>query len=119
MRKVLITFGVAAMAFGGFTACHPVTECGTVLTHDTTLGSDIVGCAGDGLIVGADGITVDLNGHTVRSDGGVGIRVAGHDGVTIKAGTVSGLSAGLAISDAQHVSVVRVLAESPNLTRRG
>src|SRR5438309_12014566 len=39
--------------------------CGTVITKDTTLQADITGCTGDGLVIGADHVTLDLNGHTV------------------------------------------------------
>lgn len=39
--------------------------CGQVLTQDTTLSEDIGPCPRNGLIVGADAITVDLNGHEV------------------------------------------------------
>ena len=35
--------------------------CGEVITKDTTLQSDLTNCPGDGLVVGADEITLDLN----------------------------------------------------------
>jgi hypothetical protein len=72
-------------------------QCGDTLTQDTTLPADLLDCPGDGLIVGARGITIDLGGHTVAAPetltgdpGAVGIDdSAGYDGVTIRNGTVN------------------------------
>jgi hypothetical protein len=61
-----------------------------VLTHD------LLGCRGDGLVVGASGITIDLGGHTVAgtvSDDSVGIRNAGRAHVLVKNGVVRGSNA--------------------------
>src|SRR5687767_14036809 len=63
--------------------------CGQVLTGSITLTNDLVACAGDGLVIGAGGITVDLNWHLVQGTGlGVGVRNPGHHGVTIRNGTI-------------------------------
>src|SRR5215210_9323889 len=43
--------------------------CGSLITTDTTLDSDVGPCVGDGLIVAADDITLDLGGHTVSGTG--------------------------------------------------
>jgi hypothetical protein len=40
-----------------------------VITTDTTLDSDLLDCPGHGIVIGAPGITLDLNGHTVDGDG--------------------------------------------------
>ncbi len=74
--------------------------CGAVLTTDTTLTFDLLDCVGDGLLVGADNITLNLNGHLVDGDGvddptNVGIRVAGHRGVRVTNGTVQGFYRGV------------------------
>ena len=50
---------------------------------------------GDGLVIGADDITLDFNGHSVSGDAvedpsDVGIRVTGHRDVRITSGTVQG-----------------------------
>ena len=82
-----------------------VIRCGDVITTDTTLRSDLSNCRGDGLVIAADDITLDLNGHTI--DGvqagprdcdlqATGIHnPAGHDGVTIQNGTVQQFGAGI------------------------
>jgi parallel beta-helix repeat protein len=67
--------------------------CGSVLTTDVTLTADITGCPGDGLIVGRDGITIDLGTHRlsgglgysdVAAPGSVGVRIGRHDRVTVR-----------------------------------
>ena len=64
--------------------------CGQVLTTSVTLGNSLSGCAGDGVVIGASGITVDLNGHSIDGVGlGVGIRNDGHADVTVRNGRVT------------------------------
>jgi parallel beta-helix repeat protein len=69
-------------------------RCGATLTANTTLDRDLLNCPGDGLIIGADNITVNLNGHTITGrahPGSAGIRNVGHTGVKIQDGDFSGL----------------------------
>jgi CSLREA domain-containing protein len=99
------TFAVAATDLEGLTDATPAVSswivgapavpttvsCGQVLTQSTRVMNDLIDCPADGLIVGAHGITIDLNGHMI--DGvqvGAGIRNAGFDNVTITDGTVAG-----------------------------
>jgi hypothetical protein len=70
--------------------------CGQVLTGNITLTNDLLACAGDGLVIGAGGITVNLNGHVVQGTGlGVGVRNTGHHDVTIRNGTVRNFDHGV------------------------
>jgi hypothetical protein len=71
--------------------------CGAVLTSDTTLTADLLDCPGHGLVIGADGITVDLGGHVVAGSlDGSGIdNSAGHDDVTVRNGTVREFARGV------------------------
>jgi hypothetical protein len=109
---------LAALVFAGSLALavspaaahtNQAVQCGQTLTHSVKLTKDLVNCPGDGLVIGADGITVDLNGHTV--DGvvtqtdcpqgppqpGAGILNHGaYDGVTIKNGSVRQFNNGVA-----------------------
>lgn len=43
----------------------PTLGCGVVVTANARLHNDIGPCPGDGLIIGADGVTLDLGGHRV------------------------------------------------------
>jgi hypothetical protein len=39
--------------------------CGDTITTDPTPDSDLVNCPNNGIMIGADNITLDLNGHTI------------------------------------------------------
>ncbi len=43
-------------------------QCGQVITESTLLADDVTGCIGEGLIIGAPNIVLDLGGHTVSSN---------------------------------------------------
>ena len=73
-----------------------VVTCGQTITEDVTLTSDLNCSSGDGLIVGASGITINLNGYKITAgedasssgssidyDGSSGILVANVDDVSI------------------------------------
>lgn len=87
--------------------------CGATITSDTRLRADLVDCPADGLVIGADHVTLDLGRRTVDGTGtGVGIRLAGHRGVRIKGGTVREFGVGVSLDDADgtRVSALRVTA---------
>ncbi|HEY2385337.1 MAG TPA: right-handed parallel beta-helix repeat-containing protein [Candidatus Binatia bacterium] len=74
--------------------------CGATVTADVALQSDAA-CASTGIIVGTDGITIDLGGFTLSGDGvagHVGIDVNSHSGVTIKNGTVKSFDIGVKLA---------------------
>src|SRR4029453_11354474 len=76
---------------GAIPASANHVACGDVLRADTVLDSDLTGCPADGLVIGTDGITLDLAGHTISGEGRVGVdNDAGHRRVTIKNGIVEG-----------------------------
>jgi parallel beta-helix repeat protein len=100
-------------------------SCGQTITKNTTLTADVGPCAVDGIIIGADNITLNLNGRRVfgNSDQGesgefAGIRLAGRTGVTVtghpgksgKTGTVSGFEAGVVIDGGSANTVQNVTA---------
>lgn len=88
-------------------------NCGDVITQTTTLTADVGPCAGTaGIIIGADNIMLNLNGHTVfgvpgpgsGNDGGIrlpfrtGVRITGQPGNSGRTGTVTGFDAGVVIN---------------------
>jgi len=97
---VMVPTGLVSTA-----AAAPAIGCGTTITKTTTLTADIGPCPGTGLVIAADNITVDLNGH--RVSGNPGARGSGPDqagvvlrqvhGVTLMNGTVRGFDAGVLI----------------------
>src|SRR5688572_26585245 len=74
MPRLIDAGFLAALAFallfalGGSQALASHVKCGDVLTQDTTLDSDLVDCSGQGIVIGADNVTLDLNGHTIDGD---------------------------------------------------
>jgi hypothetical protein len=87
-------------------------SCGDTITTSVRLASDVVGCASTGLIVGAAGITIDLNGHTLggtNAPKSVGIENDGHANVRIVNGTVKNFHAdGIAIHNARGNAIGKV-----------
>jgi nitrous oxidase accessory protein NosD len=101
MTPMKITLAAAlvagALAAPAAHAAAPL-HCGATIKHSTKLTKDLTDCPGVGLRIGADGITLDLNGHTIaaaakRNPTAHGILNVGHDRVTIKGGTVKGFGA--------------------------
>ncbi|HKG72546.1 MAG TPA: right-handed parallel beta-helix repeat-containing protein [Nitrososphaeraceae archaeon] len=100
-----------ALATKGDTSRTPITNpaCGQVVEGLVELNSDL-NCIGDGLIVGADGTTIRLNGHTIRGTGPdsskVGISVGSEAGVRIEGkGTIEQFQAGILASGAKGTSI--------------
>jgi parallel beta-helix repeat protein len=82
-------------------------NCGDTLTQDTRLHRDL-NCAGSGLIIGADNVRLDLNGHTVAGANGeqsVGIEVASRHGVTVRNGVIRNFQIGIRLTDARHAQL--------------
>ena len=105
---VAIVAAAGAMALGGGRALASHVSCGDTITADTTLDSDLVNCPNHGIVIGADDVTLDLNGHTVDGDGTAaancdnqkepcdfGLFNDGHDGVTVMHGSVREFAAGV------------------------
>jgi hypothetical protein len=62
----LVLVGVVALS--GAEAASKVS-CGDTITADITLHRNLVNCPNNGIVIGADNITLDLNGHTIDGDG--------------------------------------------------
>jgi parallel beta-helix repeat protein len=93
--------------------------CAMRVTESFTLANDMA-CAGDGMVVVSDNITVDLGGHTLTGPGmgpqtwplpqldSVGVRVGGHTGVTIRNGKTQAFSTGIYFIDMASSSIESV-----------
>jgi hypothetical protein len=96
------------------TAEATTVACGEIITQTTTLTSDVGPCSGDGIIIGADNITLDLGRHRVfgTPDKGdnAGILLNGRTGVTVTRGTVTDFGTGVVIMDGSANTVSRVFA---------
>lgn len=79
--------------------------CGATITADLKLDHNLA-CSGDGLIVGADGITLDLNGRTITGSAtGSGISVAGRAHVSIVGGIVKNFTAGVRVTNSTNTAI--------------
>ena len=121
MAAVIVAFAVAgATALGGDRALASHVGCGDTITSDTTLDSDLVDCPNNGIVIGADDITLDLNGHRIDGDGtefadcpkneicDVGVVNDRHDGVKVKGGSTREFGVGVLVSRARDNRVVGI-----------
>jgi parallel beta-helix repeat protein len=111
-----VALGVAAaMAVGGGPALATHLSCGDTITADTTLDADLVDCPNHGIVIGADDITLDLNGHLIDGDGApavgcrprreicdIGVFNEGHDGVTVRDGATRQFATGVFVVKTRH-----------------
>ena len=96
LSAAVILFSLAGVGPAG--ATH--LKCGSVITTDTTLTHDIIGCKNAvALSIGADNVTLNLGGFVL---GGLvtthqtrGVSTNGHSGVVVKNGIVRGFSYGV------------------------
>ena len=116
---VILAVAVAgAMGGGRVLASH--VGCGAVITTDTTLDSDLIDCPNNGVVIGADGVTLDLNGHRIDGDGtefadcpkkefcDIGVLNDGHDGVTVRDGSVRDFGVGAFVRKARQNRVLGI-----------
>ncbi|MBD3247340.1 hypothetical protein GF378_01840, partial [Candidatus Pacearchaeota archaeon] len=74
------------------------SDCGSYISSDFTFTENIDNCSGDGLIVDANNIVIDLNGYALwgqNATDSVGIVIDGFSNVTIKNGTIMHFSEGM------------------------
>jgi parallel beta-helix repeat protein len=82
-------------------AAQQQPKCGDTITTDATLHHNLVNCPNNGIVIGADDVTLDLNYHSIDGDGtpaagcdprrefcDVGVLNDGHDGVTVTNGSL-------------------------------
>jgi len=117
MRRLAMLVGAIMLAVVMPTATADGLSCGETVTQDVTLTHDLVDCTGDGLIVGASGITIDLGGYTIDGDddtslsGGAGIRIASpYNDVAVLKGTITGFSQGVQLDSTTGNNVSRLSA---------
>ena len=101
---------ISLLAVPGAPAMAADVSCGTVVTTSITLGSDLGPCPGDALIVGADNITIDLNGHVISGTGsGAGVRAAQRSGVAVTHGAIQGFHTGVVYDESTNSTVSKLV----------
>jgi parallel beta-helix repeat protein len=119
----IFVLGVAGLlAFGAGQASASRLDCGDTIRADTTLHRDLVNCRNNGLVIGADDVTLKLNGHTIDGDGtefagcakgefcDTGVVNDGHDDVTVMHGSVREFAVGAFVVKARHNRVLDISA---------
>jgi parallel beta-helix repeat protein len=109
--------GGAGLAAAPAGAGIPVSVgCGFVASTSIVLQNDIGPCHEDGILVGADNITIDLNGHQIFGEGGAivihqaaAVYSDNHSGVTIKNGTVHDFYHGIRVRQGSGNHVTRLV----------
>jgi parallel beta-helix repeat protein len=111
---------VGLLTLSGAEAADKQVTCGTTITTDTTLDTDLVDCPSNGIVIGADDITLDLNGHRIDGDGtdfadcpkntfcDVGVLDDRYDGVKIKGGSTREFAFGVWLAGARQSRVVDI-----------
>ena len=107
--SLFVALAVVCLALTAGQASASHVSCGDTITADTTLDSDLVDCPSNGILIGADDITLDLNGHTIDGDDepfepcpkdepcDLGVLNEGHDAVTVEGGTVRDFGLGVVV----------------------
>jgi parallel beta-helix repeat protein len=110
---LLVAALLATPLVGTASAAH--VGCGQTITQSTVLDSNVGPCSGDGIIIGADNITLDLNGFTVSGTAapgeGAGILLDGRSGVSVRNVQVTLFDAGVVIAGGSRNTVNRILAQ--------
>jgi len=103
LRKIVLVALPAVLAIPAWTATAgaAVLSCGQTITENTVLDNDLSGCTNNGIVIGADNITLDLNGHTVAGTAASGdqggVVLVGRTGVAVRNGTVRNFDVGVVI----------------------
>ena len=95
-------------------------SCGDHIKSDTTLHGDLVNCPDNGILIAADDVTLDLNGHTIDGNGkpnksckpnhfcDTGVAFGHHDGVTVKHGSIHQFEGGVLAFRSNRARLIRI-----------
>jgi parallel beta-helix repeat protein len=123
MRRTLVYLAIASFVAGACNsdnttappsrtartaASHTIATdvaCGATVLTDLRLEKDLT-CPSDALIVGADGVKINLNGHTITGAGvGLGITVRNRTNVDIFGGTIRNFLTGIMVATSTDVVI--------------
>ena len=109
-----LALGLSAAAAYGAPASAATVSCGDVITVDTVLTQDLTCGPGDALVIGANGVTLDLGGYTITGPGaygagaGAGVRAAQRTGVTVTHGTLTGFASAVVLDESRDSHVTKL-----------
>ena len=116
---VLVPALLGTVLVGTASAAH--VSCGQTITQNTVLDSNVGPCPDNGIIIGANNITLDLNGHAVfgtsAPEDGAGILLQGRTGVTVTNGQVMLFDGGVVLEGGSGNTVTGIVAQENIGTR--
>ena len=119
----LVVFFIGAAMLPGAEPAHAAEiECGKRVRRSITLTADLLNCPAAGLVIRANGVTVDLNGNTLSGTGAVGQayfgidNTRGHSNVTIKNGTILNFTTGIVSEGGSNIRVKQIAANDNEVT---
>ena len=132
MARLRLLSVVALLALSGVTTAAGQSppaglKCGDTITADTTLDRDLTNCPSNGIIIGANDITLDLNGHTISGDGklvrrcprrqicDVGVANDDRSGVAVRNGSVRGFAIGVGVLRVRDNRLVKLTSSENQL----
>lgn len=105
---------LVSLALGGSTAAAaPGVTCGSIVSADVTLTSDLSCPSGDGIILGSN-VTLDLGGHSLVGGGaavGVQTEFLSQGGNTIRNGTIENWATGILLQEQSPENVPYVISD--------
>jgi hypothetical protein len=105
MKSMLRSTSIALLLLASASAAQAETTNCTVLTSPTTISAPGIYClngslSGGGILIDADHVVLDLNGHTLEAGGAaVGISSNDKNHITVRNGTVRGFAWGIAMGN--------------------
>jgi hypothetical protein len=123
-KKFALPAVLAAVAIGVLTVgmsaqgspAHLTTlTCGSTLTQSTTLAAnlDCSAYSGTAITLGAAGVTLNLNGHSITADGGHECVYGDYNGDLVTTGTLNGCTYGVDLEDSIGGGVKNVTINAP------
>jgi parallel beta-helix repeat protein len=123
MFATALVLAAALLAMAPSAAPAQSLACAQVITEDTTLHADLGPCPGDGLVIGARNVTLDLNGHAIVGDAtgeDAGVRDEGHNRVVVENGEIHGFFTAVKLdaADGSRVSHMTETITTPTCCMR-
>jgi|GEM_PF-2796137 parallel beta-helix repeat protein len=110
---LLITVLGSTLVFSPAPVVAQSPQCGATITTDTVLSASIGPCSGNGLVMGAGGITLNCAGYAIKGGGsGVGINLTGMARATVENCKVTGFQSGLLLNGSSSDALVGNTANS-------
>jgi len=108
-KLFLLILTAPLLVFYGGLAQAASVSCGEIIVTDTKLDTNLI-CDSepptDGLVIAANGVTLDLNGFTIKgSSEKEGVSGTGHSNITIKNGAITGFETGIHFDDITKLEI--------------